>query len=482
METPRPPLPQIPDLDRLLIAVGTVFESLGRALVCLGPDFRAVHASQGLEALVGRGAREAILGRPVESFLGEDLFGQGGPLRRALEAGERREGRGAVLRLPDLPPRPVSLSVAPLISIDPTICDPRVAFFVMLRPGEDEEAAGEPAPTEFAGMIARSASMLAIFRLVRNLEESEATVLVTGESGTGKELVARALHLHSPRGDGPFVAVNCAALPPDLLESELFGHVRGAFTGAVRDREGRFEVAQGGTLFLDEMGDLPLQLQAKLLRVLQEHTFERVGESRTRSTDARILAATNRDLAREVEEERFREDLYYRLRVVPVEVPPLRHRREDIVPLARHLLRRVAARQKRSLRLAPDALRALLAYDWPGNVRELENALEYAVTLCQGQTVHAENLPSTVLHPGSRSPAPRPVPRAATVETSAPSTPSATAPGEPPPPPIRVGDPDRETLRRALDAHRWRREETARALGISRTTLWRKMRELGLGG
>jgi transcriptional regulator with GAF, ATPase, and Fis domain len=200
--------------------------------------------------------------------------------------------------------------------------------------------------------------MLDIFRLVEHLSESDATVLISGESGTGKELVARAVHIHSPRRKGPFIAVNCGALPGELLESELFGHVRGAFTGAVRDRVGRFELAAGGTIFLDEVGDLPLHLQVKLLRVLQEKTFERVGDSATRTTDARVIAATNKNLRQAVHDDAFRDDLYYRLRVVPIEIPPLRERREDIEPLARHLLARVGRRHDRSVLLSPDAMRA----------------------------------------------------------------------------------------------------------------------------
>jgi DNA-binding NtrC family response regulator len=291
-------------------------------------------------------------------------------------------------------------------------------------------------------------------------------VLLTGESGTGKELVARALHLHSPRRHGPFVAVNCGALPGELLESELFGHVRGAFTGAVRDRVGRFELASQGTLFLDEVAEVPPHLQVKLLRVLQERTFERVGESTSRRTEARVLAATNADVKRAIAEGTFRDDLYYRLRVVPIEVPPLRRRREDVEPLARFLLGRVAARYGRSLILAPDALRAMLGYDWPGNVRELENALEYAIAVGRGQTLHAQDLPPEVQGGRSAGPlAPAAVPGAPAAVPGAPAAPE---------------DPERQRLLAALEAHRWRREETARALGLSRTTLWRKMRELGL--
>ncbi|HEX6861343.1 MAG TPA: sigma 54-interacting transcriptional regulator [Thermoanaerobaculia bacterium] len=447
------PTLSMPPTEMLLAGVSTVFESLGRELLCLGPDLRIVHVSEGLEP--------DLVGRPVEEVLGPELFGEHGPLRRALLAGERREGWSATLAGGGAPRR-LSLSVAPIRHHPAGVCDPRVAFVVMLRPAEEGggDAAGEP--TAFSGIVARSAAMLRIFRLIENLQESEATILLTGESGTGKERVARAVHLHSPRRNGPFVAVNCGALPGDLLETELFGHVRGAFTGAAQDRVGRFELARGGTFFLDEIGDLPLPLQVKLLRVLQERTFERVGESRSRHSDARIVAATNLDLRRAVAGGTFREDLYYRLRVVPIEIPPLRERRADVEPLARHLLARICERHGRSLILSPDALRLLLLYPWPGNVRELENALEYAVAVCRGQTIHAEDLPAEL--PGS-APSPLAWPRPIT----APAADEAPCP-------------ERDQLRAVLETHRWRREETARALGVSRTTLWRRMRELGLAG
>jgi transcriptional regulator with PAS, ATPase and Fis domain len=447
-----------PALEDLLHAASTIFGALGRALLCLNRELRVVHASPELDRVLGAGGAEAVLDRPVQEILGPELFGPEGVLRRALEAGERREGWGATLRAGRLRARRVSLSVAPIPIDSSGRCDPRVAFVVVLRAAEEAEADGGAEPTVFAGIVARSSAMLRVFRLIENLEESEATVLVTGESGTGKELVARALHLHSPRRHGPFVAVNCGALPGELLESEMFGHVRGAFTGAVRDRTGRFEAAAGGTLFLDEAGDLPLPLQVKLLRALQERTFERVGDSVTRRSDARIIAATHLDLRRAVQDGRFRDDLYYRLRVVPIDISPLRERRADVEPLARHLLRRVTARHGRSLLLAPDALRALLRYPWPGNVRELENALEYAVAVCRGQTIHAEDLPAEVLE-AQPAPADAPIPA---------------------PSPQPAGNGERERLRYALEASHWRRDEAARTLGMSRTTLWRKMRELRL--
>jgi DNA-binding NtrC family response regulator len=352
------------------------------------------------------------------------------------------------------------VTAAPFCQPPGGVCDPRVAYVVVLRAAEEEQVTAGSGPIAFEGLIARSASMGRIFRLIENLEHSEATVILTGESGTGKEMVARALHEYSPRRRGPFVAVNCGALPGELLESELFGHVRGAFTGAVRDRAGRFEVAQGGTLFLDEVGDIPLALQVKLLRVLQERTFERVGESRTRQSDARIVAATNRDLRRAVLEGGFREDLYYRLRVVPIEIPPLRDRREDVEPLARALLARVSARQGRALRFSPEALRTLLGYTWPGNVRELENALEYAVAVCKGQTILPEDLPVELTEP------------VASQRESEGENPRSNA----------MPSLEAKRLQAILEEHRWRRSEVARALGVSRTTLWRMMREAGLRG
>jgi transcriptional regulator with GAF, ATPase, and Fis domain len=270
------------------------------------------------------------------------------------------------------------------------------------------------------------------------------------------------------------VAVNAAALPGELLESELFGHVRGAFTGAVRDRSGRFETANGGTLFLDEVGDVPLHLQVKLLRVLQEHTYERVGDSLSRPTNARIIAATNKNLRKAVADGLFREDLYYRLRVFPIEVPRLRDRREDIEPIARLLLGKAGARTGRALRFSPEAVRVLLSHPWPGNVRELENALEFAATVCQGQTIQPEDLPPEVLegaslgdpdrHPGEGAARPEPA-----------SPPPLAGPRRPPPPG------EHAAVLGALEGNRWNRVEAARALGVSRSTLWRRMRALGIG-
>ncbi len=474
MSLPEPALSRLQprpgkDSEALKAALGGVssaFASLGRVFFCVDSSFHVLHASSQLDRMADEGAAQQAEGHPLADLLGAELFGPEGTLRRLLLAGERREGWRSTLEVPGSTPRPVSVTAAPFCPEPGAVCDPRVAFVVVLRPAEeDQHMVGSP----FPGLIGRSPAMERIFRLIENLEHSEATVLLTGESGTGKEVVARALHNHSARRGGPLVAVNCGALPGELLESELFGHVRGAFTGAVRDRGGRFEAAAGGTLFLDEVADLPLPLQVKLLRVLQERTFERVGESRTRRADARIIGATNLDLRRAVQQGRFREDLYYRLRVVPIEIPPLRTRREDVEPLATFLLARVGARQGRALRFSPEVLRLLLEHDWPGNVRELENVLEFAVAVCKGQTILPDDLPGEV---NADYVEPHELQGAAPVIPANGS--NGTTGGD-------VKEIDAARIRGALEACQWRRHRAAEVLGISRTTLWRRMRDLGLG-
>ena len=243
--------------------------------------------------------------------------------------------------------------------------------------------------SEFEGIVGSSPALRGVLDQVRIVAPTGSTVLIGGETGTGKELIARAIHMHSDRRHRPFVKVNCASIPAELLESELFGHEKGAFTGAIAQRIGRFEAAHGGTLFLDEIGELPLHLQAKLLRAVQEQEFERVGGNRTIQVDVRIVAATNRDLKGMVEENKFRAALYYRLAVFPLTVPPLRERREDIAVLTRYFVQKHACRMERNIESIPTyALEALTNYDWPGNIRELQNVIERSVVLSNGPELH----------------------------------------------------------------------------------------------
>jgi Nif-specific regulatory protein len=261
----------------------------------------------------------------------------------------------------------------------------------------EEAASGGAAYRGMGGFIGTSHAMHQVYDMLAQVAPSEATVLLTGESGTGKELAALELHRLSRRAAGPLVKVNCAALPESIIESELFGHEKGAFTGALKERKGRFEMAEGGTLFLDEIGELPPQIQVKLLRVLQEREFERVGGTATRKVDVRLITATNRKLEDEVKAGRFREDLYYRLNVFPIHMPPLRERKSDIILLADYFTEKYARKNGKEIRrISTPAIDLLNAYYWPGNVRELENCIERAVILSKDQVIHAYHLPPSL--------------------------------------------------------------------------------------
>ncbi len=309
----------------------------------------------------------------------------------------------------------------------------------------------------YGSMIGKSPAMVQVFDLVRTVADSRATVLVTGESGTGKELVARALHYNSPRAGGPFIRLNCAALPRDLMESELFGHEKGAFSGAIRQTRGRFEMAHGGTLLLDEISEIDPALQAKLLRVLQEREFERVGSSETIEVDVRIVATTNRDLAREVEEGNFREDLYYRLNVIEIGLPPLRQRPEDVPALVRSFIERFNKENDKGIEgLEEAALELLGRYHWPGNVRELENYVERAVVVSPGPRLTAADFPRKLAEGSNGSPG----------ELASPVG-------------LTVHEMERRLIMSTLEALGGKRTEAAAQLGISTRTLRNKLHEYG---
>ena len=317
--------------------------------------------------------------------------------------------------------------------------------------------------TRLGGLLGRSAAMRTVFRTIERVAQSDATVLISGESGTGKELAARAVHDLGPRARGPFVPVNCAAIPETLMESELFGHERGAFTDARERRIGKFEQATSGTLFLDEIGELAPAPQAKLLRALQERVIERVGGTQPIAVETRIIAATNRDLEEEVRKGRFREDLYYRVHVVPVELPALRDRREDVRLLAEHFLAEHVAAGSLATRFTRAALSALERHDWPGNVRELENAIERAITLASGDAIDVGDLPEALVRAGRTDALREAVGRGEVAFEEA------------------VARFEQELLRAALDRHDWNQTRAAAALGITRRQLKLKMDKHKLG-
>jgi PAS domain S-box-containing protein len=309
--------------------------------------------------------------------------------------------------------------------------------------------------TPFWGIVGKSRRLRELLEMVEQIKDSDSTVLITGESGTGKGLLAKAIHLTGRRRDKPFVKVNCSVFAETLLESELFGHERGAFTGALRTTKGRFEVANGGTIFLDEIGEVSKNIQLKLLGVLQEREFERVGSSRPLKVDVRVVAATNKNLLKAVRNREFREDLYYRLNVIPLHLPPLRERREDIPLLADFIIQKFSERTgRKAKRLGAESLALLTGYSWPGNVRELENAIEHGLVCSRGQTISPDSLPAYLL------------------ETAGPANSSAPRGGS--------NSSEEDRIRAALEAAKWNKKKAAESLNINRATLWRKMRRYGI--
>ena len=309
----------------------------------------------------------------------------------------------------------------------------------------------------FANMIGKDKKMQEIYNLLKTISPTSSTILIMGETGTGKELVARAIHHNSPRKDKPFIKVDCASLPETLLESELFGYKKGAFTDARTDKPGKFELADSGTIFLDEIGNIPPSIQAKLLRVLEEHTFEPLGGIKMVKVDVRVISATNRDLQQAIKQGRFREDFYYRLNVVPITLPPLRDRPEDIPLLIEHFLNVFGKKFEKTINaVSQDAMDLLLDYPWPGNVRQLEHAIEHAFIHCTGRTIQIRHLPDDIIQKSSIL-----VDRILKTEDP-------------------IEEIEKEVILEALKRNNWNREKTAKTLKISRITLWRKMRKYSI--
>lgn len=435
-----------------------VLGSISEGIVALDREHRVVSVSRRAREILGIKDESSAIGGTCESVLGSSLCLKGCPLDEKSTAERTVTHQRSVIEVHGRRVH-VTEGLSPMLD---DAGEP-LGHLVILSEVPSEELPSHE--DSFHGLVGRSPAMVAVFDRIKQLSQSEVTVLVMGESGTGKELVAKAVHETSPRSTGPFLAVNCAALPEGLLESEIFGHVKGAFTGALRDRRGRVELAQGGTLFLDEVGELPLALQAKLLRLVQERTFERLGEEQTRQADIRIIAATNRDLATEVDAGRFREDLFYRLKVVPIRMPPLRQRGRDVALLAAKLLDRLGQAAGRSaMFFTREAVEHLLRYEWPGNVRELVNAVEYVVALTQSESITPHDLPPEVISSDESR-----------------EFISEPSPAETPTQEEELED-EAELIRRALERHDWHRLKTAEDLGINRVTLYRLMRKHGIEG
>ncbi len=377
-------------------------------------------------------------------------------LNRAMFQGEVVSDHEAILLDAEDVSIPVHMRLDLLLDTDMKVVG-AIESLREITPALLARVVGYPRPTGLRSLIGKSKIFLETLDLVASAAASHATVLLEGRSGTGKELIARAIHQSGLRRNKPFIAVNCAALSDDLLESELFGHMKGAFTSAIYDRPGRFELADQGTLFLDEIGDMSPSAQAKVLRVLQEHEFERVGGTKTVRVDVRIIAATNKDLSQEVLEDRFREDLYYRIRVFPIRVPLLRERKDDIFPLIKHFMAKFSRETgKQIISISPKALEYLLSYDFPGNVRELENMIEHAFVTSPGPTLLIGHLPKSALFSLQKPP---------TLLHS------------------EVGllaEQERNIVMKVLKDTDWNQTKAAETLGISRSTLARRLRNFGI--
>ncbi len=432
------------------IHIEAIFSSVKDGIIAVDPALKIIAMNDANRKFCG--CTDNMLGRPLtESFMrcqGRCLAA----VQQAIETKVPAEFLRVECMRDDAPPRIVTLTASPLE-------DGSGSFLgaVLVKRDETRLAVLERRLAEQTGahgMVGDSNEIREVLSLLESLAQVETTVLILGESGTGKELAAQALHFLSPRKNGPFVKVNCAALPDDLLASELFGHVKGAFTGAISDRIGRFQQASGGTIFLDEIGDISARMQLSLLRVLQEKEFERVGESQPLKADLRIIAATNRDLREKVKAGEFREDLFYRLNVIPVRMPSLRERKADIPLLTHHFIREFALKfDKSGTDLSDDAMRALMEYAWPGNVRELRHAIEHAFVVTRDSTITISSLPGELrlLATGKEAD-----------DASADSGINAA------------------TLSRALEQCSWNKAKAARLVGISRRTIYRKIKEFGL--
>jgi PAS domain S-box-containing protein len=425
-----------------------ILDSIAEGVFTVDDAWHITAFNRAAEDITGTPADEAI-GRPCWEVFRASICESACALRETMRTGERTTNRRVYIVTATGERKPIAVSTALLRDGNGNVVGGVETFRdltveeTLRRELQERRGLGD--------IVGGSPRMREIFDILPDVAESMSTVLLLGESGTGKELVARAIHDLSPRSSGPFVVVNCGALPDTLLESELFGHKAGAFTDATADRVGRFARARGGTIFLDEIGDVSPGLQSRLLRVLQDGSFEPVGASGTESTDARVVAATNRDLDAMVEDGSFRRDLYYRINVFPLTLPPLRERREDIPLLVDHFIERFRRLKGKEITdIERQALSLLMRAEFPGNIRELENVIEHAFVMARGGTIRARHLPDSVRSGGGASP------------------------------PASFDEAEKELIVRTLEQTGWNRAAAARELGIHKTTLWRKMKRLGV--
>jgi len=431
-----------------------ILNSIGDGVFTVDTNFRITNFNPSAERITGF-RREEVMGKLCHTIFRSQLCGTGCPLRRTIETGENVSDFEMEIVNSGGELVPVYVSTALLVDDEGEIIGGVETFRDLSLLKDLRRELREV--YSFSNIIGKNSKMQDIFNLIKMVSQTASTVLVQGETGTGKDLIARAIHHNSPRRDGPFVKVSCAALPETLLESELFGHKRGAFTGAVKDKPGRFSLANGGTIFLDEVAEIPVGVQAKLLRVLEEQEFEPLGSTSSVKVDVRIIAATNRKLGEAIREGKFREDLYYRLNVLTVSLPSLRERSDDIPLLIGHFIEKYNREMdKRIGTVSQDAMDLLLDYPWPGNVRQLEHAIEHAFIHCTGSVIDTAHLPQEI--------------RPAEMEAGRRFSKR----------PYSLQQIEREAIVSSLKMNKWDRGLTARALKISRTTLWRKMKRYGI--
>ncbi len=426
-----------------------ILDSLGEGVITVDKDFRVTFFNRAAEIITGY-KRDEVAGRLCKLVFDCELCETKCPIGLVLETNQNIYDFSSNILLKDGSRKSIKLNAAILKNGDGIPTGGVISF----RDLSEIEAIKEDrkSMTTFYGIIGHSKAMQQIFELIKEISESDAAVLVQGESGTGKEMIANAIQATSRRKGKPFVKVNCSVFPENLLASELFGHVKGAFTDAIKDRPGRFELADGGTIFLDEVAEMPLQTQIQLLRVLQEGAFERVGESIPRKTNVRVIAATNINIEKALNTGKLREDLFYRLNVIPVVIPSLRKRKEDIPYLVKYFIEDFAKVYRKDINdITNFALDILINYNWPGNVRELENVIEYAVVRTKGmQIITKESLPSSLGH----------LPITKSIDQKVYKKESAAE------------------IVQLLEKHHWNKTKVAKELGIGRTTLWRMLKDL----